>query len=232
MQFEKILQSKDNAVKMPVFYIALATIVMVFLLIFIIGYHYDNKERHNRSIFKYSVKLCIFMLVIHNSILSIPIFQLIFNMIICQAASIYCMNSGTCYQGLSLLNAVFGVLTLLLFLIEISFFNLFVNEMNPVSKLPSASFNLNQNLLKMLYKLFLSLFSVMDYTGEYRQYVVIGASLILLVNVLVFRFNFPPLYNTYVHFTSLFIDTLLFYSYLIMLIQIVVPPSHSMPTQT
>lgn len=209
---------------MSVFYIALFTIFSVFIFILIIVYHFEHKERHNRTLFKYSVKLCCFFLILHNTILTIPFFQLIFNMVICNSKSTYCSNVSICYSDASLANAIFGIIALVLFFFELTFINLFLNEMNPSSKLPSASFNLNQNLLKMVYKLFFCLFTVMDYSGDYRQYIVIGGMIVLLVNLFFFRLNYPPLYNLYVHKLSLFIDTLLFYAYLILLVQIVGRP--------
>jgi hypothetical protein len=206
---------------MSVFYIALFTIVAVFTFFAIIVYYFEHKERHNRTIFKYSVKLCVFFLILHNTIFTIPFFQLIFNMIICNKTSSYCSNVMVCYQNESLANLIFGILGLLLFFTELVFVNLFLNEMNPSSKLPSASFNLNQTLLKMVYKLFFCLFTVMDYTGEFRQYIVIGGMVVLLVNLFFFRLSYPPVYNMYVHKLSLFIDSLLFYAYLVLLVQIV-----------
>ena len=220
--------ASDNAIKMSVFYISLFTILAVYLFFLVIVYHYEHKERHNRTLFKYSVKLCCFFLILHNSILTIPFFQLMFNMVICNQTSSYSANVTQCYKDASLANAIFGVIALVLFFIELTFINLFLNEMNPSSKLPSASFNLNQNLLKMVYKLFFCLFTVMDYTGNYRQYIVIGGAIVLLINLFFFRLNYPALYNMYLHKLSLFVDTLLFYCYLILLIQIVV---HSDPVR-
>lgn len=206
---------------MSIFYISLFTIVSVYIFFIVIVYHYEHKERHNRTLFKYSVKLCCFFLILHNTILTIPFFQLIFNMLICNKNSSYCTNVTVCYRDASLANAIFGIIGLLLFLVELTFTNLFINDMNPNSKLPSASFNLNQNLLRMVYKLFFCLFTVMDYTGNYRQFIVIGGAVVLLVNLFFFRLSYPALYKSYVHKLALAIDTLLFYAYLILLVQIV-----------
>jgi hypothetical protein len=220
-QFDKILLIKDNAVKMSVFYIAMATVLAVLIFFMTIIYHFNHKERHNRSIFKYSVKLCVFFLVLHNTILAIPFFQITFNMIICQQDTLYSMHATQCYQGASLANCIFGFITIFLFLAELVFFNFFMNEMNPNSKLPSASFNLNQNLLKLFFKMFLCLFAVLDYSLEYREYIVVGAVVILLANLVFFRLNYPPIYNIYVNKLSLFIDAILLYAYLILVVQIV-----------
>lgn len=221
IQAEKILEASDNAVKLSLFYILMVTVVALYAFIAIVTLHYDNKERHNRTLFKYSVKLCCFFLLLHNTIFTIPAFQIIFNMIICTKNSKYSASVPQCYQGVSLLNLILAILTGLLLFVELIFANLFLNEMNPSAKLPSASFNINQNLLKVVYKIFFCLFTVMDYTGLYRQYIVITGAIVLFINLVFFRLNYPPLYNNTVNKLSIFIDTFLTYMYFIIIVQIV-----------
>lgn len=223
IQAERILEADDDAVKIAIFYIILASVVAVVIFIVVITMHYDHKERHNRTLFKYSVKLCCFLLLLHNTIITIPAFQLIFNMIICTQDSKYSASVDNCYQGVSLLNLILGILTGIILFIELLFVNLFLNEMNPSAKLPSASFNINQNLLKIMYKVFFCLFTVMDSEGTYREYIVVAGAIVLVVNLVFFRLSYPPLYNSTVNKLSLFIDAFLAYMYVILVIQIVSP---------
>jgi hypothetical protein len=162
IQFDKISETNDNAVKMSVFYICIITIAAVYLFFLIITIYFDSKDRHNKATFKYSVKLCCFFLILHNTVLTIPIYQSIFNMLICVSGSRYSASVEKCYSGVSLLNLILACFATLLFFIELLFANLFLNEMNPSSKLPQASFNLNQNFLKMIIKILLPLFTAMD----------------------------------------------------------------------
>ena len=181
--------------KISLFYIVLVSVVAVCIFVAIISVHYENKERHNKTMFKYSVKVCCILLLLHNTVITIPAFQLIFNMLICQSGSVYSASVVSCYQGVSLLNTILAIFLGIVFFLELILVNLFLNEMNPSSKLPLASFNLNQSLLKVIYKMFFCLFTVMDYNGTYRQYIVIGGSIVLLANLVFFTLNYPPLFN-------------------------------------
>jgi len=224
VQFDKVLTSDDTAVKMSVFYICIITIAAVYLCIVIISSYYDNKDKHNKALFKYAVKLCVFLLVLHNTIFTIPMLQSMFNMLICIQNSNYAREVDICYKGISIMNVVFSCFGVLLLILEFIPFNLFLNEMNPNSKSPTASFNINQNFLWLLIKILLPLFYCMDPSTQYRQYLVIGGIVFLLANLIFFRLNYPPLYNPLVTRLTLWIDSTLFYSYLILLVQIVSIP--------
>ena len=217
---------------MSIFYILLASIFGVLLFFAVIIFNFDNKDRHNKTIFKYSVKLCCFFMILHNSVFTIPVYQSLFNMLICQAGKKYSLSVDSCYKGVNLANALFAVAGLVIFFVELLFVNLFIHEMNPNSKLPSASFNLNQNALRTIYKLFFCLFMVLDHSGDFRQFVVIGGVVVLFLNLFFFRLNYPPLYNKLVNKLSIFLDAFLLYMYLILLIQIVASPHQYADTNT
>ncbi len=210
---------------MAIFYIMLASILGVLIFFVIIIFNFDNKDRHNKTVFKYSVKLCCFFMILHNSVFTIPVYQSLFNMLICQAGKKYSLSVDSCYKGVHLANSLLAVAGLIIFFVELLFINLFIHEMNPNSKLPSASFNLNQNALRTIYKLFFCLFSVLDHSGEFRQFVVIGGVVVLFLNLFFFRLNYPPLYNKLVNKLLIFLDAFLLYMYLILIIQIVGPDS-------
>lgn len=212
--------SSDNSVKTSILYIMIGSILLIYIFFTVIAYNFTNKDRHNRTVFKYSIKLCCFFLVLHNSVLTIPTYQILFNMIICQKGKKYSMNVDTCYSGVNLVNSLFSILFLILFFLENTFVSLFIHEMNPNSKLPTASFNLNQTILRSIYKLLFCLLTVLDNTGEFRQYVVIGGSVVLFLNLFFFKINYPPLYNKSVNKFTIYLDAILFYMFAIMIIQI------------
>lgn len=146
-----------------IYYIAVS-LIFLYLLFFIAVASMSKKEdRNNSAVFKFSVRIVSVLGIALNTILTVPIYQLIANAIFCTKSNPFSAFLGGCYQQQHLFYTVIGAIAGFLLFIELVMINLFCTDMNPSSKHPTASFSIGLTMLRLLMKIYLCGVGVLDF---------------------------------------------------------------------
>ena len=120
-----------------------------------------NKKKTSTFV-TYSVKFLSLYAVLLQTILTIPFAEVFF-------AAFYCQNDDnihggtTCYSGIYFLYLAIGIIGFILFIGLQILYSLLYADINPASPIPFASPQSRVGLLKLLLKLALPLYFILDY---------------------------------------------------------------------
>lgn len=144
------------------------------LILFILaGYKIINNQKKNSTFLTYSVKILSTFAILLNTILTIPFFNIIIVSIYCKSGSPINKNV-TCYSGIQFLHLTIGIISsIFMIFFSMLFITLFI-DLNPSSNIPIASPQSKTNLLRLILKFFLPLYTTIDYSGSLtKEFIVV-----------------------------------------------------------
>lgn len=164
LQFDAFLHlSTSGAFFTAALYAAFGLQVFVVLLFLGLLLSRATKLKKKGSTFlTYTLKVLGLYMVVNNTILGIPFLNVFYSALYCQDDD-KIHDSITCYSGIYWLHLAIGVIGLVLFLgVTLLVQTLFI-ERNPFSSIPFSSPLTRIDLLKLVFKIALPLYIVLDY---------------------------------------------------------------------
>lgn len=143
-------------------YLIFAIQAIVLLGIIVITCQLVRTKKKSSTFLTYSIKLFSLYAALLPTIFTIPFAQVFF-------ATFFCKEDDNvhgdieCYTGLYWLHLIIGAIGFIFFIVLCLLFSLLYAEINPISNIPFASPQTRIGLIKLLFKLALPLYIVLDY---------------------------------------------------------------------
>lgn len=102
------------------------------------------------------------MLIGLNTIFTIPILQVVLNMIICVVGSRYSNGILQCYSEAGVATTIFGILCLLMLAKEAYFLCYLLNDQDPFKRNPFSFPSATMLMIRLIAKFVLTLYSILD----------------------------------------------------------------------
>eukprot|EP01016_Furgasonia_blochmanni_P007672 TRINITY_DN13074_c0_g1_i1.p1 TRINITY_DN13074_c0_g1~~TRINITY_DN13074_c0_g1_i1.p1 ORF type:complete len:387 (-),score=108.36 TRINITY_DN13074_c0_g1_i1:34-1131(-) len=155
-------------------------------------YYINKSKKKSSTVLTYSIKLLSLYTLLICTVATIPLFDIFLTTIYCKTN--FVVDVSQCYSGIYYLHfiiAIFGLLILLIFSIT---FTLLYVDLNPNSTIPFAAPQSKINLFRLLMKIALPLYFVLDYQSSLEsQYIIVLA--LYYFCLLIIRYRTTPEYN-------------------------------------
>jgi len=161
-QFNTAIQTEFSSLRLPLLYFTIAVIFSVWVFAAITLFYYDSKDRSNKALFKYSEKICIFLIGFTSTIYMIPIVQILMSTIICTKGSPFSASITECYKGSHAVEVTFTLICVILYLMQLLFCSVMLNDINPFTKTPFSSFTPYYSTFKVVPKIIFPLIIISD----------------------------------------------------------------------
>jgi len=174
-------------------YTAFGLQILVLIFIIIILLRLERSKKRGSTLVFYLVRFVGLYAILLKTIGPIPLFQIFFSAVICRENDVF-TNTSNCYQGISFVNAIVGVLGLIILFFFSFFTHLLFIDLNPSSNIPFAAPLSNIDIYKLALKIILPLYYVLDQSfAEIKTFIVL--LLIAWIATLVLRFKSDCFYH-------------------------------------
>jgi hypothetical protein len=200
-QFNSLLELRSLTVSYALLYTCLS-IQLLMGIVFGVACYFSNKRavRASSAMASYSIKILSGFAILVSTILPLPFFNVFLDVIYCQP------HHPACYAGASLAHLVMAVIGLFTLLVYCLLFCFLFADLNPDSKLPLAAPQSKASLFKLLLKVIIAIYTVLDYSGDAGEaFIVIFC--ILYVCHLFLHYRLIPFYNRSVRQFTLGLET-------------------------
>lgn len=162
LQLDALLEQNDENFFIIALYIVFAIIFLNLLLFFFITFRIQKSRKKTSTILTYFIKIFSIYALLLNKILAIPFFNILLGTLICFEDDKLHGNLS-CYSGIYFLHFVIALLGLIIQLFFSIFFHLLFIDLNPCSNLQFAAPQSRLNLIRLMIKLALPLYIIIDY---------------------------------------------------------------------
>jgi len=161
VQADFLLREQGESFFYAFLYTAFGLQILVLIFIIIILLRLERSKKRGSTLVFYLVRFVGLYAILLKTVGPIPLFQIFFSAVICHENDIF-TNTSNCYQGISFINAIVGVLGLIILFFFSFFTHLLFIDPNPSSNIPFAAPLSNIDIYKLALKIILPLYFVID----------------------------------------------------------------------
>lgn len=208
-QINSILENGNSSVVLTILYFVFSLNILVIIMIITISCKMSAAQKNKSTFLTYGIKILSGYGLLLNTIATIPFYNI-------YLATIYCKQDSpvtkefTCNQGvyiLHLLVSIFGIIFQLV--LSLLFTTLYI-DLNPSSNIPFAAPQSSTNLFRLVVKIFLPFYMIIDYTEKWvLEYIVLMVFVYMLL--LIQRYRAPPCYNKSIYTFQVLCDITIFW---------------------
>jgi len=212
-QFDFILNQNNDSVFVIILYIVFIIQVIMVLLFLATAFQLARSKKKSSTITTYSLKVLSSYMLLLSTVFALPIFNV-------YLASLMCFDEDsihtglTCYQGIYFLHLVVGIIGFIIHFVMMILATSFYIDLNPWSNVPFAAPQSRINLIKVLMKIGLCLYIILDYkkSGTKEFIAVYG---VIWVGLHILRYRQTPHYNRSIFRTTIGLESLILWSCII-----------------
>ncbi|CAK86810.1 unnamed protein product (macronuclear) [Paramecium tetraurelia] len=187
-------------------YISFGVMVIIGLIFFISQYSLSQLkyQEQQSGLLVFSFKLLSLLLIILNTILALPFYNIFLATIYCRSDSAAGADLG-CYQGIHILHMIVAIIGIVLLIFFHFSTTLLYFDLNPKSKFPFNGYQSDAEYARMLFKFVIPFLIIFNAPGTYNSEMVVlfgVGDLILLFS----RYNYPKGYNNFIHFYKITLE--------------------------
>ena len=179
------------------------------ILMIISTYKIVRNQRKSSTFLTYSIKLFSTFGLLLNTIIIIPFFNIIIATLYCKSDSQITINLD-CYSGIYFVHLVIGIFTAIFLIFFFLLFTLLYIDLNPSSTIPFAAPQSKTNIIRLVLKFFLPLYTTVDYGGNLTKE-FISVLTIFYAFLLIQRYRTTPCYNMSIYRFMLITEMTLFW---------------------
>lgn len=208
-QINSIIEEGNANVILVIMYFVFSINFIALIMIIVTSCRISSTQRNKSTFLTYGIKILSGYGLLLNTIIAIPFYNIYIAVLYCKEDSSISQNF-TCNQGIYILHIVISVFGLIfLVMLSMLFTNLYI-DLNPNSTIPFAQPQSSTNFFKLILKIFLPFYMIIDYNRNWvEEYIVLMVLAYLLL--LIQRYRSAPNYNRSVHSFQILCDIVLFW---------------------
>jgi hypothetical protein len=165
-QLTILIESSNIAWKLIIFFLIFALLSSLQVYFMCYGFLWNTTNRINSTGLKNLERFLVWIKIALNTIFTIPVFQILLNMMICIEGSRYSQGVTQCYTGYRVATLIFGIICFIMLAKEAYFLCYLLNDQDPFKRNPFSFPSSTMLMVRFIAKFVLTLFSILDsYVG-------------------------------------------------------------------
>ena len=202
-----MIESGDTNIILIFLYTAFSFLIIILIVIIFCSIKQDKGLVKNSALVTYSMKILNFFAIAITTIFTLPFYNIFFSVIVCYNDSPISKNFQ-CYEGTYYIHFTVALIGLFLLVVFSVIFTMLYIDLNPCSQLPFAGPQSYLNQFRLIIKIVIPLWFIIDYKGKYHLffcYLILVAYFLQLF----IRIRSTEMYNKQINKLFVTCDTIL-----------------------
>ena len=215
-QFDSILNDDNNSIFVIILYLVFSIQILSVLIAIGTAYLLSKSKKKSSTMVTYSLKILSSYMLLMSTVFALPVFNIYLSSLICFDED-FIHGDVKCYEGIYFLHLVIAIIGFIIHFVTMILATSFYIDLNPWSTVPFAAPQSKINLLKVLTKIAIVLYIVIDYKrNAVKGFIVVYGIIWLGIHVL--RFRQTPFYNRSVFRFVIGVESLILWSCLVSIV--------------